>query len=162
MSDPVGHRGIRGPLEERFWAYVNPEPNSGCWLWDGGLCKGYGVISTSGSRPKQLLATHVSLRIHNRSRPSDNHQACHRCDMPPCVNPDHLYWGTIAQNRADMFNRGRERLPTGSGHVNSKLDEAAVRYIRATKEKHSILAERFSVSRQLITRIKSGQGWRHV
>jgi hypothetical protein len=158
----VGHRGIRGTVEERFWVYVSPDPNSGCWLWDGGLCKGYGVISAGGSHPKQLMATHVSLQLHDRPRPSLDLQACHHCDVPSCVNPDHLYWGTGRENKADMFRRGRARLPLGANHVNSKLTEYHVRHIRASGEKHRVLAARFSVCRQLIGQIKAGTAWSYV
>jgi hypothetical protein len=162
VAKNVGHRGIRGTLEQRFWQYVAPEPNSGCWLWDGGWCKGYGVISTGTGKAKQLLATHVSLALHGRPKPGASLQACHHCDMPACVNPDHLYWGTVAQNRADMFRRQRANLPIGSGHVNSKLTEDDVRLIRASSKGHKALAQEFLVCRQLISRIKSGQGWNHV
>lgn len=162
MAQPVGYRRIRGTLEERFWHYIIPEPNSGCWLWDGGLCKGYGVISVGGWNGKQLLATHVSLSLHGRPRPSKRVQACHHCDVTACVNPQHLYWGTISENRADMFRRKRENLPTGSDHKNSKLTEEDIRYIRASDKLQRVLAAEFSVCRQLISRIKSGGGWKHV
>ena len=162
MAKNVGHRGIRGTLEERFWQYVAPEPNSGCWLWDGGLCKGYGVISTGSGKARQLLATHVSLGLHGYPRPSEAFQACHHCDMPACVNPQHLYWGTVSENRADMFKRQRQNLPFGSHHVNSRLSEDVIGYIRTSDKLHRVLAAELSVSRQLITRIKSGVGWRHV
>ena len=158
----VGHRGIRGTLEERFWQYVIPEPNSGCWLWDGGWCKGYGVISTGTKNAKQRMASHVSLELTGRPRPSAAFQVCHHCDVPACVNPVHLYWGTVRENRADMFARGRANLAFGSAHLNSKLSEAAVRYVRGSDKLHRILAAELSVSRQLISRVKSGTGWGHV
>lgn len=158
----VGHRGIRGTLAERFWQYISPEPNSGCWLWDGGLCKCYGVISVGGKNGRQRLATHVSLELSGRSRPSPILQACHHCDVPACVNPEHLYWGTGSENRADMFARGRANLPFGREHVNSKLSEDVVRYIRGSDKVHRILAAELVVSRQLISRVKSGVGWEHV
>jgi hypothetical protein len=158
------YQGIRGTLEERFWRYVSPEPNSGCWLWDGSWCKGYGVI---GSPPghggvKQLMATHVSLALHGWPRPSRDLQACHHCDVPACVNPEHLYWGSGRENRKDMFIRGRANLPTNGAHVNAKLTEDQVRYIRGSGKLQRALAAEFSVCRQLISQIRAGRARRHV
>jgi hypothetical protein len=61
-----------------------------------------------------------------------------------------------------MFARGRANLPFGSGHLNSKLSEEAIRYIRGSDKLHRVLAAELSVSRQLISRVKSGVGWEHV
>ena len=144
----------RTPVEGRFWAKVSPEPNSGCWLWDGGWWKGYGTID-------RRLATHVALEMHGRPRPKGM-QACHTCDVPACVNPDHLYWGTGRNNRADMFMRGRDNLPLGSNHGNAKLTEDDVRLIRASDQLHRLLATQFGVSRQVIGRVKSRDIWKHV
>lgn len=145
---------MRGPIEQRFWRFVSPEPNTGCWLWDGSWWKGYGTISNR-------LATHVSLELHGRPRPVGM-QACHHCDVPACVNPEHLYWGDDKQNRADMFRRGRQNLPFGSAHVNSKLDESLIRAIRASDRRHRELAAEYGVCRQLIGEIKAGRRWAWV
>jgi hypothetical protein len=95
------------PIEDRFWQRVSPEPNSGCWLWDGSLIKGYGQFKIKG---RGYRATHISLMLHGRPRPSDDAFACHHCDVPACVNPDHLYWGSNSTNQRDAFERGRGYL----------------------------------------------------
>lgn len=98
-------------LEERFWRYVSPEPNSGCWIWDGAVSSnGYGTITVGQKGPgTQLTATHVSLAIHGRPLPKGMF-ACHSCDFPPCVNPDHLFHGTPKQNTQDSISKGRSRV----------------------------------------------------
>lgn len=94
----------RIPAEERFAAFV-VEAGTGCHLWIGArLPSGYGFMNVDG-RPK--LATHVSLEREGRRRPSHNHFALHSCDTPACVNPDHLSWGTQADNMADQQSKGR-------------------------------------------------------
>lgn len=98
----------RGPVTERFWRFVHPEPNSGCWLWAGSADrKGYGQIMTAVGL---VLATHVSLSIDGKCIPSGM-MACHRCDNPPCVNPDHLFVGTAKDNTDDAMKKGRLKMP---------------------------------------------------
>lgn len=92
-------------LAESFWSRVSPCPNTGCWFWDGdAFMKGYARIIIDG---KQTYATHTALALHGRPRPSVKAMACHHCDMPNCVNPDHLYWGTHKTNVQDAITRGR-------------------------------------------------------
>lgn len=82
---------------------VSPEPNTGCWLWDGATHpKGYGQIRHEG---RTARATHVSLMLAGRTAPDAGLYACHTCDVPSCVNPDHLYWGTPKQNQGDRRAR---------------------------------------------------------
>lgn len=48
----------------------------------------------------------------------DHHECCHTCDNPWCINPDHLYIGTIDDNIDDMIERGRSNR--GERHWNWK------------------------------------------
>lgn len=99
-------------VEERFLDFVSPEPNSGCWLW-GGSCdrKGYGQLRLAQRGPGSLqYATHISLQIVGRPVPNGL-SACHTCDNPGCVNPDHLFIGTHKENMADCVAKGRSSKP---------------------------------------------------
>lgn len=105
------------PISERFWKYVNKSgpvmrPDlTPCWLWIGAHdgC-GYGQIISPrmpGTRRFVLLKAHIlSLTMH-KGCGDDGAMALHRCDNPPCINPDHLYWGDYKQNRRDAVERGR-------------------------------------------------------
>jgi hypothetical protein len=88
------------PLKERFLRHVSPEPNTGCWLWIGAsYSNGYGTIDNTG-------AHRVSFEIYNGKIP-EGMQVLHRCDVRPCVNPEHLFLGDRFINMRDMNNKKR-------------------------------------------------------
>lgn len=90
-------------LRNRFTAKV--EKTERCWLWSGTLSpKGYGLMP-AGNR--LFRATHISWFLrHGVVIPSDL-CACHTCDNPRCVNPDHLFVATTAGNNLDRDMKQR-------------------------------------------------------
>lgn len=109
MQSPEARRRAadanRRPLAVKFNEKVSPEPNSGCWLWLGSTSNlGYGQMRVDG---RAVLATHISLALAGKPRPSPKSCALHSCDIPCCVNPAHLRWGSLKDNTADSIMRGR-------------------------------------------------------
>lgn len=105
-GDPV--KLALGTLEERFHDKYIPEPNSGCWLWIANANRtGYGCLSDS----KQRLAHRISWEIHRGPIPEGLY-VLHKCDVPICVNPEHLFLGTHQDNMDDMVRKGRGRWNT--------------------------------------------------
>lgn len=90
-------------LAKRFAVKYELDPNSGCWLWTASRRNGYGQINFNG---RLIKATHASLMIRGIEIPADK-VVMHKCDNPPCVNPDHLCVGTRKENMQDCVNKNR-------------------------------------------------------
>lgn len=152
------HHGLT--LSERFFRYV--KKTDGCWRWLSYTDpQGYGRINYGG---KPMLASRVSYLVHFGEIP-EGMMVCHKCDNPSCVNPDHLFIGTQADNVADMERKGRARKVAVSGpdHHNAKLNEDAVREIRNSNGVSDIeLGKRFNVSASSIYAVRTGKTWRHI
>lgn len=94
----------------RFMRFVLPEPNSGCWLYDGAASpSGYGSFQYGGREGVAVSAHRFSFELHNGPIPAGAH-VLHRCDVPCCVNPAHLFLGDQLSNMRDMAEKGRHRL----------------------------------------------------
>ena len=107
------------PIADRFWEKVDrsgptqPHMESPCWVWKGTVTKqGYGHFKAGG---RNVRAHRISYEMASGPIPRDTF-ACHRCDTPSCVRPDHIFIGTPADNTADMRAKQRERHPSGDAH----------------------------------------------
>jgi hypothetical protein len=95
--------GVR-PIADRFWAKV--QKSDSCWVFTGTLVKGYGIIGRCDHTRNYAYAHRLSWELHHGPIPK-NLCVLHHCDNPPCVRPDHLWLGTIADNNRDMSQKGR-------------------------------------------------------
>jgi hypothetical protein len=83
---------------------------------------------------------------------------CHSCDNPKCCNPDHLFLGTPADNSADSV--GKKRNAKGERNGRSKLTQEQVNEIRLMSGLHREIAEKYGVTRSMITLIKNYSNWK--
>lgn len=103
---PKRRRQKRKTMEDRFWEKVKTA--GACWLWQGSLSGslGYGQFRVDSETVD--FAHRVSWRMAHGPIP-DELLVLHRCDVPRCVRPEHLYLGTSADNMADKSESMRIR-----------------------------------------------------
>jgi len=148
-------------LAERLDRHSMPEPNSGCVLWTG-YCNqdGYGKLRIHKiQRPVHRLAWEVA------SGPIPaGFCVCHRCDVPSCINLDHLFLGTHADNMADRDRkkRGGEAKRRAERNGKAKLTKAKVRTIRADKRVSRLIALEMGLCTETVARVKRRDIWSHV
>lgn len=143
-------------LKRRLLAKYRAD-NNGCWIWTGSTAHyGHGIISVHG---KHALAHRISWTLHHGPIP-DGVMICHKCDVPACINPDHLYVGNAKTNSADMVSRNR--IARGETSGTAKLTAKQVIAIRKDDRTRSDIAADFGVSTTMVNNIKSGKAWRHL
>lgn len=149
------------PLSERLFANVAKSRPNGCWYWTG--CKtaaGYGRFSFHNS---EVYAHRTSYEIHKGPIPSGL-SVCHECDNPACVNPNHLFLGSQADNMHDMIGKGRAKLrpQLGEEHGEAKLTEAQVMQIREDTRNQRTIAADYGISQTNVSDIKRRKIWKHL
>jgi hypothetical protein len=148
----------RDVAEERFWRGATVH-GSGCWLWR--RSKSYGHVFFQG---RQWRAHRLSWFLTHGEIPPGL-VVCHACDNPPCINPGHLFLGTIADNAADRDKKGRNVNYRGEAHGRAKLTGADVKVIREELRQGSTktgLARRYGVGETTIWHIANRTSWAHV
>jgi len=152
-----GPGDLRGDSSNRFYEKVWPVPESGCWIWVGAWDeKGYGRVYSAGQTYE--YAHRASYRLH-LGQAADGLHVCHKCDTPACVNPDHLFLGTHAENMADRSKKNR----CSRARTTSKLSAAQVVRIRELLSEGLLqteIAAIFGVKQPCIWKIKAGLSWK--
>lgn len=157
---------MRKTAEERFWAKV--EKGDGCWLWSGSrLPEGYGCFwdgtyrSTTPHRPR-IVRAHRWLYAHLHGPIGAGMEVCHSCDNTSCVNPEHLFLGTHAENMRDMVRKGRADN-RGDRNGRAKLSAEDIATIRRESTgrwgEGMEFARRFGVTSATISKVIRGDTW---
>ena len=149
-------------VEDAFSEKYVVVSDSGCWIWVASTFKtGYGQFNPRNGRI--VTAHRFSYELHNGQIPSGMF-VCHRCDVRSCVNPDHLFLGTCAENLADMRAKGRARHASRAGEKNpsAKLTVKQAREIYCSDRPRTELAAKYGITRQAVRNIKLRKSWREA
>lgn len=152
-------------IKKNFDKHWIEDTQTGCWNWTGALIgKGYAQfqVRRGGENKTDKYGHRWSWRIH-KGRLAEGDKVLHKCDNPRCVNPNHLFVGTTADNAQDMKEKGRHLY----GERNSKvvLTETKVLKIHAMSAQgvsQATIARNFGVSQIQVSRIIRGERWGHV
>lgn len=108
----------RPTLKERLESKIKVNEETGCWEWQALLhpC-GYGRLRVNGI---DCQAHRLSYELYKKKIP-ERMFVCHHCDVRRCINPDHLFLGTAADNTQDMVRKGRQGK--GEKQPNFKLND---------------------------------------
>ena len=112
----VGHKAEDQEYRQQFFSMVLRGP--GCWVWRGPRSHGgYGLwqLPSRYRARGNIGATRVAWFLEHGYLPAEDVSVCHRCDNPPCVNPEHLFLGSQLDNMRDCADKGRMNLPFASG-----------------------------------------------
>jgi hypothetical protein len=149
-------------IAREFVERAVPVPESGCWLWSGNTTRhGYGVLAGK-------YMHRYAYRVAHGAIPEGAH-VLHKCDVPCCVNPDHIFLGSQADNNADKVAKGRAKGGSmkGDAHPMHKLTAEEVAEIRSEyasmeHKNQSALARKYGVSQGQIWSILNNRNWRHA
>jgi hypothetical protein len=127
--------------------------STGCWVWTAGTSHDYASMGYQG-KVKKVCTLIYELFILDHPVPKG---LCvlHKCDNRSCVNPDHLYLGTKADNIRDRMERDRDSFKGGQ-----KISPEEADLIRSMCDQgmcKELLAERFNVTLRTIQRLVSGK-----
>lgn len=147
-------------VEDRFWDKVDIGDKDECWEWTAHTgSAGYGKVSIDG---QTILAHRVSWELHFGEIPAGL-CVCHHCDNPVCMNPNHLFLGTLADNNADRAAKGRSANAQGACNNGAVLTETEVLEIRAlyqnTGHTQPEIAAMFGISQAQVSRIVNYKKW---
>jgi hypothetical protein len=155
----VHNKGIyrqHANLQDLF-AFTKRTENN-CMEWQLMRDEGYGKYRIN---QKKVVVSRVVCELVYGS-PDAGQQALHSCDNPPCINPDHLRWGTANDNNQDKIERGRLK---GERHPRAKFSDAQIlelkQMIVAGYPSNEIITK-FKISKESFYGIKSGKDWAHI
>ena len=137
---------------------------NGCWEWLGAKDRaGYGTRRIGKrNKSKNWFAHRLSYKHYNGDF-DESLCVCHSCDNPICINPEHLFLGTHADNMRDMTNKGRNKGPRismrGEKHPRAVYSQKIIKRVKNLISEglpNHVIAKNTEVHVSTVNQIKRG------
>lgn len=157
---PTYSKIATGSVEDKLRFYGWTISDAGCWVWQGPINgKGYARMTLNS----KSVEVHRVAYEHWNGKIPDGLVVRHTCDNRPCINPEHLIIGTLADNIQDKVDRDRQARGTGTSAA--KLVEQQVLEIRERRAGGCtlrVLALEYGVSEATVSHIALRKTWTHI
>ena len=148
---------------DRFEEKIEKIPISGCWIWTGTTYrKGYGHFR------RKVNGRWVMYKAHRFSYEQfigplpEGLNVLHHCDITCCVNPDHLFVGTLQDNHDDMIAKDRKIIGRNPKHqwLSKEIAEDIRAVWQTTGMSQAELANEWGISTAQMSRILNNKIWK--
>lgn len=133
---------------------------NGCWVWNRSLHDdGYARIRHEG---KEYRVSRIMWEYMTGQKIPRGMYACHKCDNPLCVNPDHIFIGTHKDNMHDAAIKGRTNRPKPEESPRAKLTWEQVRAIREELKTSTTraVAKKYGMGKSTVHQIGANETWK--
>lgn len=160
---------LNKPLEQRLHDAIKIN-NNGCWEWVKNRNKdGYGGLRY---KSKTWMAHRLSYTFYKGPIP-EGMLVCHKCDNPPCINPDHLFIGNNSDNMMDAYRKGRwkgvlgyrKKTCKGENHWYSKFKPEIILEIRKLFKSGLRIIDicnKYNMNHATVSDICKRRSWKHL
>jgi len=158
------HSGLfRGMAAEDRFDMQYKVADSGCWEWTASKDRdGYGIFRGEVNEQYLRKAHRFSWALANRKQIPSDMVVCHSCDNPSCVNPAHLWLGSMAENQQDKWSKGRGGILKGDELPQAKLTEQQALSILKDPRPYTAIAADYGITIMTISDIKCRRSWSHL
>lgn len=132
------------------------ENEDGCWICTSHFARDYPKIKIK----QKVITIHRFFYMKYVGNIPDDLCVLHKCDNTKCINPEHLFLGTIGDNNRDCVAKGR--TAKGEKNGSAKLAESQVRVIKISDKSNRVLGKEYDVSHRIISLIRQNRLWKHV
>jgi HNH endonuclease len=154
-----GKRNTVADIPDIIKANIRIDPDTGCWLWTR-ACHGFGYGHLRVTMA-EIPAHRASYSVFVGEIPNGMF-VCHKCDIPACVNPEHLFLATNIENTADRTKKKRQAKGEAFNRKLKESDVEKILHLTNLRIPLRVIAAQFGVSHTMIRHIKDHLKWKHI